>query len=181
MKTNGITYDETGLPMPNTNWEQTAVYLLSSMQITQQELANYLMNSGNTTPTLTIVKTKELPQVVHLELYDPFPIKKVPIVYTKTIVHQKPPIVIRKPTSELYKKCPNFPEDDMVNERCRARLHFCYTYIKEQNNVVTTGDLSVFKLKQNDCGIAYTKAINNGKQHYTIKVKQELNKYFNKI
>ena len=102
-------------------------------------------------------------------------------MYTKTIIHQKPPVVIRKPTSELYKKCPNFPGNDKANERCRARLHFCYAYIKEQNDVVTTGDLSVFKLKQKDCGIAYTKAINNGTPHDRIKIIQELDKYFNKI
>lgn len=181
MKTNGITYDETGLPKPNTSWTQTLAYLISSMQMTQLELANYLMNSGNTTPTLTIVKTQELPQQIHLELYDPMPIKQVPIVYTKTVVHQKPAVIIRKPSSEMYKNCPNFPGNDKANERCRARLEFCYAFIKEQNNVVNAGDLSVFKIKQKDCGIKYTKAINNGTPHDNIKIIPELDKYFNKI
>lgn len=80
MKTNGITYDETGLPMPNTNWNQTIAYLLSSMQITQQELTNYLLSSGNT-PTLTIVNTTHLPQETTLELYNPMPVKCTNSVY----------------------------------------------------------------------------------------------------
>ena len=181
MKTNGIAYDETGLPMPNTSWDQTIAYLLSSMQITQQELTNYLLSSGNT-PTLTIVNTTHLPQETTLELYNPMPnVVNQPRIEVKNITYKPEPIVIRKPSSEMYKNCPNFPGNDKANERCRARLHFCYAYIKEQNDVVTTGDLSVFKLKQKDCGIKYTKAINNGTPHDNIKIIPELDKYFNKI
>jgi hypothetical protein len=178
MKTNGITYDENNLPLAKGSWSQIIAYLISDIKNKQEVFFNEVLLTGNT-PTLTIVNTTHLPQQTTLELYNPMPnVIRSPRIEIRNITYNPQPIIIRTPSSELYKKCPNFPEDDMANERCRARLHFCYTYIKEQNDVVTTGDLSVFKLKQNDCGIAYTKAINNGKPHYTIKVKQELNKYF---
>lgn len=180
-KKNGIIYDNNGLPTStNGSWQQTITYLLSAMQITQEEVINYLLSSGNT-PTLTIVKTKELPQEVHLELYDPMPIKKEPQVYTKTIVCQKPPVIIKTPSSELYKKCPDFGyprkrEQAGAKERCEARVRFCYTFIKETNGVVTNKDITLGTLKMEKCGLNYFRPYN----HYN-QPKMELDSYFNPI
>lgn len=152
METNGVKY-ENGLPLPSNSWLQTAVYLLSSMQITQQELLEKL-STGNT-GTLTIVNSTYLKPQQHIELYNPFPhIVRLPQIEIKNITYDKPPIIVHKPVLEIYERCCGKYESRRQKkfDNCKKRVDHCYKLVMETKGVVTMNDMTMTRIKLPDCG-----------------------------
>lgn len=168
---NGIKY-ENGLPAAtNGSWVQTVAYLLDYIRVNQIELTNELINnitealynniSGG---TITIVKTSNLPQDTHIELYNPHPdIVPAPKIEQRNIINKPAARVVHKPVMEIYKKCCgsnvllSSKQQKKYNE-CMKRVDFCYAKIKEANGIVTTNDMNMMKVKLPDCGLSYNPA-----------------------
>lgn len=141
----------------NGGWTQEITDMVTLVLNNQEYFKEKLSGCTSTGSTVTIVKTTNLPQDTHIELYNPHPdIIPSPKIKERTIINKPAARVIQKPAMEIYQKCCGTWDGGSQRYRdCMKRVDHCYQYIKECKGSVTTNDMSMYKIKLSDCGCSY--------------------------